>query len=188
MNTALFLSDASIVRVFRNAHRYLLSLLAFLAVVTAPRLVEGQTDGMGLDHAPRRDVEAARGGADAGPANCHDANAVCVTLAIPTAMADRPEALVVSLQETVHPMCVSRPLPPLRIERPKLPAGRELSVVMEGRATGTYYLQAAIYMPGGGFQSGDPRTGVDYVAVSGPLKLTGEPLIVSDPIAFTISN
>ena len=122
------------------------------------------------------------------PATCHDPNAVCVRFQIPETLMERPEALMVGFYRSLPAEGEPDIFPPLRIEAPSLEAGGTLELILEADAVGTYQIYAVVYMPGGGMAEWRPRTGMDYVASSEPLVLTGAPLFVKEPLVFSLSR
>jgi hypothetical protein len=181
------LSDASILRTLRAHRRFLLSTAAFIVLLIATQLVEGQTADFGvIGRDVSRDADVPVRSPDNGPASCHDLNALCLTVAFPESVLEPPEALVISLEAKRGSSTWFTAPPALCLERPRVVAERSLSVVLDARVTGTYRVGVVLYMPGGGVASSQPQVGVDYAASSAPLMLTGAPVSLVAPLDLAL--
>ena len=117
---------------------------------------------------------------------CASDDTVCATLEIPETLTETPEKLVVALYKSLPPLGPPDVFPPYSVDIPELTPGGTYEVLMDAEASGTYYVYAVLYMPGGGLASWQAKPGVDYVATSDAISLDGRGLSLSEPILFDL--
>ena len=122
--------------------------------------------------------------ADPDTQTCGSDNILCGRVLIPEDLTETPEKMLVALYRNLPPIGPPDVFPPYSVDEPSLTPRTTVDVKLDAAVTGTYYVYAVLYMPGGGLSSWQPVPGIDYVAASEAITLDGSGQVISTPLVF----
>ena len=117
---------------------------------------------------------------------CGEDDTLCLTLMVPASLNETPDKLIIGLYKSLPPMGPPDIFPPFSVDMPAMPSGGTLDVVLSVTPPGTDQVYAVVYMPGGGVESWQAMSGIDYVGTSEALELGGPSYTLESPIELSI--